>query len=379
MASLFLLTAGFLAVVLAALRWYRARAHLTPGTRYLCAAVAFVGLSAALASPAALAVTIRVEPFPGAARLLANGLAMASAWCVHGLLVNLVAEPAAARRAVRRQLLLLVAWLLAMTALLASAPIESGPDFVAEFAGEPQVVGYVLLFSGYIAWSLGNFLRLIQHYRRFSDRPRLRWGLVIAQVGTGVGVAWAVWKSSAAVVVFATGTRLVLEGPVSAALSAGCVALIAVGVTLPTWLPPLTAPLRWAGRYRAHRDLAPLWSALRAAMPQLGGGDEGGPLEWRLTRRLVEVRDGLLLLAPYRADLDAELRDCPDPAVREAARIAAALAALTGGADPRPDPPLPPTGQDGGAAAEMAWLRRVSRAYRTSPVVRPYRPVEESR
>nr|WP_263251937.1 MAB_1171c family putative transporter [Saccharopolyspora rosea] len=245
MASVVLWSAGLVAVLLSGHRLYRARRHLTPGVLYLCSAVSCVGVSAALAAPGTLTATLRLEPFPGATRLVANGFAMASAFCVHGLLINLVSERDRARRAVRRQLVLLVVAFAVLAGLLVAAPIRSTSDFVARYAREPAVVGYVLLFCAYIAWSLGNFVRLIQHHRRYSDRPLMRVGLAIAQVGTAVGTVWAVWKSVAALVVLATGRRLTVEGPVSAVLSAACVALIAVGVTLPTWFPLLARPVGW--------------------------------------------------------------------------------------------------------------------------------------
>ncbi|GAA4864111.1 DUF6545 domain-containing protein [Saccharopolyspora rosea] len=110
-------------------------------------------------------------------------------------------------------------------------------------------------------------------------------------------------------------------------------------------------------------------------MPRISTPEADGDAHWRLARRLVEIRDGLLLLAPYRDPaLDAELRTASaDPAVVEAARVAAALSAHRRGAPPRPDPPEPPAVQAADVASETAWLRRVARAYHRSPVVARYR------
>ncbi|GDY30153.1 MAB_1171c family putative transporter [Gandjariella thermophila] len=345
---------------------------------YLCLAIAAVGVSAAMIAPGTLRLTAPVEPFPNATRLAGNGLAMVAAFFVHCLLSHTVLAPGRVSRAIRRQAGILLAALAAMTVLLASAPLPaSSPDFVAAYAGDPHVLGYVLLFCGYVGFAAGQFIRLIHDYIRLSDRPWLRRGLTVVQIGAGFCVCWAIAKCTAAVVVYLTGRPLAVENPVSANLSAACIGLVAIGSTMPTWGPVAAAPLRWLRHHRAYRVLHPLWAALRDAIPEItqaaGESDTDQPRDigWRLARRVIEIRDGLLLLAPYRdPSTGAAARPenhgrRPDPAAAaEAAEIAAALRARRAGAAPAVAVPRPPEHQAEDLAAETAWLRRVARAYR---------------
>lgn len=384
MSSLVSWVAGLIAVLASSYRLGRARRHLTPGVVYLSGAVGSVGLAAAVIAPDTLKVTAPIEPFPNATRLVGNGLAMLSAWCTHGLLSHSVLDPAQVRAAIRRQAVILVVAVATMTALLATAPVASNPDFVAKNTTVPSVLGYLLIFCAYIAVSLGNFIRLIQRYVRLTERPWLRRGLVITQTGSGIGIAWAVSKSSFAVIVFTTGLRLTIETPISAGLSAACVTLVAIGSTMPTWAPALAKHVRWVQHHHTYGVLTPLARALHDTLPELAHRLDTAAvsrdIEWRLARRLVEIRDGLLLLAPYRASVGLDEPELPadyarhsDPeAAAEAIAVAAALRARQAGAPAAVAVPAPPEHQADGLEDETAWLRRVARAYRRIPIVTEY-------
>lgn len=395
MTSFVLWAAGLAAVTSAGFRLHRAWRSLTPGTAYLCAAIALVGISAALVAPETLVAAMSIEPFPNATRLLANGLAMVAAFCVQGLLIHLVTSPDQTPQAVRRQAVLLVLTFTAMATLLVSAPIQANPDFVDVYASQPAVLGYLLLFAAYIAWSAVNFIRLIRRYVRLTDRPWLRRGLSVIQLGAGIGIGWAGWKSAAAVFVFSTGTHSTLESPVSAILSAACVGLVALGAAIPVWGPTIAKPLRWVRYRRAYRTLYPLWLTLHEAFPEIArltkdvAGDAPRSIAWHLARRVIETRDGLLLLAPYR---EPATHDVPLNAARwdgragrdheatvEAADIAAALGARRLGVPPAAHVP-PPAQHSADFDAETAWLCRVARAYRRrSRIVAAYGPALHDR
>ncbi|GAB3298029.1 hypothetical protein GCM10027563_41060 [Parasphingorhabdus pacifica] len=214
--------AGVIAVSSAGLRLYRARRRLTPGVIYLCAAVAAVGCSAALAAPLTVELLIPVELFSNFTRWLANSLAMVAAWSVHALLLHLVYAPEHARPSVRRQVVILAAALATMTLLLLGAGIPSAPDFVAAAGDHWQITAYVTVFCGYVAYNLANFVRLMSYYARLSARPWLRRGLGMARVGAAVGIGWAVVKILAAITVLA-GDPGGWEILASAILSATCV------------------------------------------------------------------------------------------------------------------------------------------------------------
>ena len=155
-----------------------------------------------------------------------------------------------------------------------------------------------------------------------------------------------------------------------------------VGVLLASGAPRLDRLHRWAGQYRAYRRLEPLWRHLHAAFPEIARlpdkpWNAPGPraVPWRLARRVVQIRDGLLLLAPYRRPdlaIDAPgtgAAGLERDAVIEAAHIAAALRTRAAGVPATVDPPDPPPQQPTDLDAELAWLQQVSEALARSPTV----------
>jgi hypothetical protein len=94
---------------------------------------------------------------------------------------------------------------------------------------------------------------------------------------------------------------------------------------------------------------------------ELAGVDD---VHLRLYRRVIEIRDGMLALRPYLAD---DAPEGADPAQAEAAAIASALRrrAQDESTTPRKEG-FAEVGPE--MADEVAWLSRVSRAYRRGPV-----------
>lgn len=177
---------------------------------------------------------------------------------------------------------------------------------------------------------------------------------------------------------------------VTRGLAAVAVGLAVSGATLPTWGPRagLPALYRWAGRYRAYRRLAPLWLDLYRAYPQIAllppsRVAERLPLrdlDFRLYRRVVEIRDGCLALRPYREPRAAQvarelcratgIADDERRVIVEATSLAAALQAKARGRPPHQTPPTLPLLGGADIHSEVATLERLARCYRRSPLVR---------
>ncbi|MFI8361530.1 MAB_1171c family putative transporter [Streptomyces sp. NPDC085612] len=142
--------------------------------------------------------------------------------------------------------------------------------------------------------------------------------------------------------------------------------------------PAATRLLDWARAYRSYRALYPLWRDLYESSPDIAlepPGASVSDLDYRLHRRVVEIRDGWRDLRPY-IDRAAPGTDLPDAAaegagteqrqaVTEAAQIRRALSAKRAGTVPRDN-------KDAGDfddrntdnfRAEVAWLTRVVAAY----------------
>ena len=154
--------------------------------------------------------------------------------------------------------------------------------------------------------------------------------------------------------------------------------LVLVGATLPTLLT-------WLGRYRRYRRLGPLWRDLYRADPAIALDPPAVPdafavvrLRLRLYRRVIEIRDGLLALRPYRDPVVAAaardratragLHGPPCDAAVEAAVIAAALRAKAEGPTTRlrrRDRGWWPAART--SPPRAAFLELVARAYRAMP------------
>lgn len=374
MGSVVMLAAGLVAVTGGVTRFASARSPVAPATRYLCAAVIAAGLSAALSAPAVLAAAARVEPSPNFTRLVVNGIGMVAAWCLHSLLTHLVTDdPVRARRAVRIQAVILVSTIAAMSALFLSADLTYRPDFLNAFADRPPVYGYLVLFSGYVGWSMARFVHLLGRYLHLTDRRWLQVGMRTMRAGAAFGVGWALHKLVATTAVFLTGSPYPGSDTLAWALPAACVALVAVGVCVPVCAPVLARATLCCRRHVQYRRLRHLWTTLQPVIAEVRHTTVRGSIHERLSARVVDILDALLVLTPYRRDGAPRRRGgAADPGV-EAALIVDALRRWRDGAAPsRGAVPGPaPTVDD--LDGEIAWLARVARSLRRAHAAPPDR------
>jgi hypothetical protein len=146
---------------------------------------------------------------------------------------------------------------------------------------------------------------------------------------------------------------------------------------------------RWVNSYQSLRRLYPLWVTLYRSNPEIALFPPLSPLAdalavrdlgFRLCRRVIEIRDGLLTLQPYIDPRVAEmtrvlcreagLADEEAQAVVEAASLAAALRAKEEGRPVNQFVGAP--GILGGIdlTTEVATLERVARCYARSSIMR---------
>ncbi|NUT98512.1 MAG: hypothetical protein HOY78_41535 [Saccharothrix sp.] len=240
----------------------------------------------------------------------------------------------------------------------------------------PWVMEYCL---AYAAAQLPAFAAVVvlglRHARRAADRV-LRTSLHLVVAGTALGLLYLANKT-----ILAMGPRLDVEFAPSRtavarqALPTTAYLLVLVGSALPT-------ALGWLHHYRLHRRLGPLWRALYRAEPAIALDPPRVPdvlvlrnLRLRVYRRVIEIRDGLLALQPYRDPAVTQaahdqataygLTDRHREVVVEATAVTIALRARAGGTRHVP-PASSPTSTVGGAdlAEDTAFLAAVSRAYR---------------
>ncbi|TDD42740.1 MAB_1171c family putative transporter [Saccharopolyspora elongata] len=383
MISIILQGAGIVAVLAAVTKLVQSRRSLTPSVVYLCGAIGFVGLSAALVAPASLLWVSAWEPMPNLGRLVANILAMVAGVCVHGLLTHLVHDGARARRVMRVQGLVAAVAAATMTALMIAAGIPFHPEFLSAFADRPAVAAYVTVFALYIGWATSVFGWFLRHYIAQSSRRWLRAGLRTIQAGCVASAGWALTKIAAAVWAVTGHDPGVLD-PLGGACAGACVALVAVGATMPVWGPRVAMPITWCRAKFQARKLHPLWRRLADELPQitLPAGAVASNAQFALYRRVVEIRDAQLVLRSFvhpeagdwarRAAEEAGLDERATHQVVEAAGLAAALDAHVAGHRHRTEPGEATAPYRGVAAdlhTEARWLIQVGRAFDRSPIV----------
>jgi hypothetical protein len=349
----------------------------------------------------ALALTVLLPPvhlaidraagIPNLARLLGHGLALAASWAVQAFLVHLNYPGVSARRKTRRYGWGLAGTLVLMATLFALAPVDDETmNFMGRYAEAPLMLEYWLAFLAYLGLAQWNVARLSWRYARLTDRPTLSLGLRLTGVGGLFGLAYGAHEGLYLVL-----RRLDLGYPlgnkeaITQVLLASAIAFIVIGSTMPAWGPRVGLPAlwRWIGRYRAYRRLYPLWLALCRSTPEIALIPPSSSvvdaltvrdLDFRLYRRVIEIRDGRLALRAY---LDPRAADAAHDLGREAGLSGEELqvlveatslaAALRAKGQRRPSAAHRTFEAPGWAdvEGEVVWLEKVASCYGDSPLV----------
>ncbi|MET1072169.1 MAG: MAB_1171c family putative transporter [Umezawaea sp.] len=244
------------------------------------------------------------------------------------------------------------------------------PDLLPQ---SPWILEYCVVYLVAQAPALLLIARLCLRYAGLAGEPALRLGLRMVAAGSAGSLLYLVHKVLQTAV-----SRIDFDYPLghaavmSKVLPTASTVLVLLGAAIP-------AAVGWLRRYRLFRLLGPLWSALYRADPGIALDPPGlpdvlvlGRLRSRLYRRVIEIRDGLLALQPYRTlDIATTAREHAAStgltgdrleAVVEAITVAAALRSRAAG-DPPGTPEVPVAG-GGNLDSDTAFLGRVSLAYR---------------
>ncbi|MGH3761649.1 MAB_1171c family putative transporter, partial [Actinophytocola sp.] len=206
----------------------------------------------------------------------------------------------------------------------------------------PGILEYCVVYLVGQAPAFGNVIRLGLRYARAADATALRIGMRLVAAGTACALVYLVNKvvrtaSARFEFDYAAGDTML----VGTALPAAAHVLVLLGATLP-------AIVGWSHRYLQYQRLGPLWRALYRADPAIALDPPAvadvlqvGRLRLRLYRRVIEIRDGLLALHPYRDPrlaaiareraIEAGLHGRRLDAAVEAAAVAAALRSRASG------------------------------------------------
>ncbi|SDJ99369.1 hypothetical protein SAMN04487820_103327 [Actinopolyspora mzabensis] len=319
--SVLFLATGFVVFSVAGYRivlWTRGRRRPTeiPLITLACAlGTAFITLAPVVqAAESAL--------LPSLGRLLSNMCTLVAAFGFLHLMLYVGHPAEQVPSKVRPRLLALLLTLVGMIAMFAlSTPPGGTGVFTGLYATQPTLAAYTLLYSLYLGTAVLELIVLTMSSIRYA-RTWLRAGMVLLAIGSTLAAGYLAHKLWSVLSELLTGAVAepycpsafaTIDCTFAIGLPALSVLAIVLGAAVPTLGPRCEQLVRSLSQRRSYRRLYPLWHTLHTAMPSIAftGEDpartattpERGGSE-QLYRRVVGIRDGLLLLRPYRSAED---------------------------------------------------------------------------
>ncbi|MGI5479986.1 MAB_1171c family putative transporter [Streptomyces lavendofoliae] len=263
---------------------------------------------------------------------------------------------------------------LAVLFFVADGPDRPSSDFDTG-SGRPLILTYLLLFIVSQAVPCVTIFRQCGPYARMTDNASLRQALRLLSVAAVVLFLYCAART-VNILTAAAGVDIGVWKVAASVFSALGIVMLSLSLTMSSWWASVTGVVDWARRYRAYRALYPLWRDLYESSPDIvlePPGASVSDLDYRLHRRVVEIRDGWRDLRPYidrtagsAAGADAAGGEESRQAFTEAAQIRQALHAKRAGT-------IPADNKDAGDfddrdtdnfTAEVEWLTKVASAYR---------------
>ncbi|WP_438486766.1 MAB_1171c family putative transporter [Streptomyces sp. S186] len=289
--------------------------------------------------------------------------------------------PDAARPRARR---LVAAWV-GMAVLLVTLHAALGLDgrrLVADRLStadmrDPGYAAYLYLFFGVCAFGQLETARLSWRYMKIAKRSWLGWGMGAAMLGAVLSFShcglrcWEITGELSGSDAHLPDAPDWLTGDIGTVLKV-------FGWTVPAWGPSLGRGSRWCAKYRAYLRLRPLWLALYRAVPDIVL-DPPLPyrlehllplrdLDYRLYRRVIEIRDGQRALRPYLPPgLSRHATALLSCAEAEAYALSVAIREKGAGRAPEVSTTVDSRTDSGsrssGLQDDIAWLVRVADAF----------------
>ncbi|MCX5070813.1 hypothetical protein OOJ91_33755 [Micromonospora lupini] len=331
---------------------------------------------------------------PHVSRLISHALTMWAATAALCMLVYWTHTPQTTQRAVYiRQAIAAAATAVMATLFVIARTPATNQEWFSTYANRPPIALYMIVFGGMLTYTLIDLARLSLRYaRRLTGRRVTRLGLHLFAAGGLVALGYSVTIIVVAVIELAGGDFTADWTKFSYVCQLLGIGLIVIGSVLPGTANASAAALHRAQDAHQTELMEPLWRAIVQAHPaiprrqprptHLWGRMTAWAASWMgdgrsLSRRVLEIRDGYLQLAPWfdghvqtRAialGRQAGLSGLDLQAVVEAAVVALALDAKARGEDQAGTGEVEPGGED--LTGEVRWLGRVSQALDRSPVV----------
>lgn len=279
--ALFLFTAC-VAFLVAGYRLVLHRKHRKPTEVPLVVIATSLGAAFVFLAPAVQEVESALVPSLG--RLLSNTCTLIGAFGFLHLMLYVTGSPAEVPRRIRVRLAALLLAITAMAAAFFASDLPEGLGiFTGQYASQPTLAAYVLVYSLYLGSAVLELGALTARNVRHT-RGWLRAGMLLLSVGALLAVGYLVEKVLGVLAEVLTGR--ISEGycpsafaTVGCTFSVGMPALsilaIVLGAAVPTLGPQLERRIRAVAHRRAHRQLSPLRDALGEAVPGLAFAETG--------------------------------------------------------------------------------------------------------
>ncbi|WP_030662721.1 MAB_1171c family putative transporter [Streptomyces rimosus] len=302
----------------------------------------------------------------------------AVAFCVSAQII-LLRWATAAEEAVRRTRYWVITGVALNALLIAIFLIAGGPgrpasDFNSG-SGQPLVLTYLLVFIVSQAAPCVTIFRQCGPYARMTEKAELRQALRLLSVAAVILFLYCAART-VNIVTAACGIDIGVWQLASNVFSALGIATLSLSLTISSWGTSAGKLREWVRNYRSYRALYPLWQDLYESSPDIvlePPGASVSDLNYRLHRRVVEIRDGWRDLRPYTdrtangpAGADHGTNDESRQAMAEAAQIRQALHAKRTGTipDDNKDAADFEDRDTDNFTAEVDWLTKVASAYR---------------
>lgn len=363
--------------------------HRSPLTRSLRRAVLVVTAAMTLDIPAVSRMLNSLTP--NLSYLVMHALALAGAWAARETMRWIALPAPAAARHQRYRILGLATAVTALAIAFTIAPVHAAPsypvsgpaDFTTDYATTPAMDVYWLIYLGFLGGCLAAIARTQARFVRQASPGPLRTSMLLFGAGSAAGLLYILHKA-AYLALRQSGARpswYTRNDPITGALLiAATVLLMVAGITWPQRGRP--RPIHAYHAWAALRRLRPLRYALREVVPAVTvapaeravGWPRPPDLQARLYEQVIEIKDGLLALAPYLPDqhpppaspghgtppLPAHLAATADTA----RRLAAARTAKLAGHPPRALTTAPAHGNGVDWAAELHELTQLAQAWK---------------
>jgi len=226
-----------------------------------------------------------------------------------------------ARRRIVASTAAVVAVLVSMAVFFVlSNPVHAGNhNFVHWYASSGYFDAYLVIYLVTFGATNVEIARLCVRFARMMTASWLRTGLRATAVGALISLVYVADRLTD-VVVAHFGVNLAAWDPLPEAGASIGSMLIMLGMTMHMWGPRASDLAHRSRRLRAYRQLRPLWEALYTRDPGIAlDAPSAGLARWRaiprklrdfdyhVSRRVIEVRDGVLALQPY---LDPDVARC---------------------------------------------------------------------